>query len=209
MKRWKIVELLLVIILFVACANPSGSGGPGDPGTKPISNRYTRIDDKIVFYSEFKKGDWIHKNSSVIINGIGSIKVNVSKVSGISDIWYGIDFNDPDEWGQQFSFDIKTSGFYKIGWVDSPAGWENDYEKTEASSAAIIPGLNKENELRIDYNTTTKTYLFYINDTLVFTKTFSYIVKGLLYYYCEVESDASATTPYRYEFNTTSPFTIP
>lgn len=205
MKMLKHAIFALVIIL-AACSDPSG-GGKSEDGK---IEGWSTVDDKKVYYAEEHKGFGGYGFShSEMVEGSGSIVVDVWRISGPSSVPFGFKYEDPDHWSRQFSFKIETTGEYLIGWVDEESGLSG-YDDTDwIKSDHINTGLNQMNTLKVDYNSTTKTYKFFINDHEVLTKTFNWISRGELSYYCELKHDASPDNPYEFAYRTRSPYTHP
>jgi hypothetical protein len=207
-KIKKIIIITAVFLLF-NCPNPT------EPSNgELISNEWVTIGDRIVFYSDQDSGCAGHRfiNANELISGIGMITVEVNKVSGTSDVEFGIGYRHPDIWGQSINFFIRSSGLYNVGWLDDSGdnGVNAEYNETGwTNSDNIIKGLNVINRMGIEYNSVLKEFIFYINGEEVFKKIFEYINTGYLSYDTSLDNDVSESNPYRFEFKTTSPYVYP
>jgi hypothetical protein len=197
----------IIIIAFSNCSSPfvSYTASFSDEGTLR-SNRYATIGDARVFYSEGQEySGGYSDNNKHNISGTGTIKVLVKTASENNFEEFGLEYRNPGSFLEEINFYIKTNGTYTIYWFDnttiSSIRWY--------SSPYIKTGINEWNELRIDYNTKTSTFSFYINDSPnLLEKTFNYIKSGTIYYYTSLHN-SNTVFPYRIEFKTTNPYTYP
>jgi len=205
MKVSKLLFATSIIFLICSCSN---SVDTSQSVQKLKSNKWTNFEGHMVYYAESCPGygGYIYSIKE-IINGEGTIDVDVIQSSGDIDTPYGIEYAHPTIWGQSFDFRLKTTGYYKIGWLD---GAENMYGETGWKFLdSINKGLGKRNVLSIKYNTANKSFVFLINGNEVLSKTFSKIEIGQLGYYCEIPQDANESNPYEFKYKTTSPFVNP
>jgi hypothetical protein len=173
------------------------------------SNSFVTIDGSRVFYSEGKEfwGGYSDYSYGTNISGVGTIKVLVKAVSENNFESFGFEYrNSGATPSEEISFNIKLNGTYSVYWFD---GTNSSSSMTWTSSSYIKTGLNEWNELRIDYNTSNKTFSFYINNSpKLLEKTFNYIRAGTVSYYTSL-NNANTTFPYRIEFKTISPYSYP
>lgn len=176
------------------------------------SNSFTTIDGSRVFYSEgqeYSSGYLIggyYDSNRRNVNGIGTIKVMVKMVSENNFEEFGIEYGDNNFPLKEINFYIKQNGTYSIYWFDNT---NTSSSFMWNSSSYIKTGLNEWNELRIDYNTTQKTFSFYINNSpKLLEKTFNNIGAGIVSFYTSLHN-ANTTFPYRIEFKTTNPYYYP
>lgn len=200
------------LTLLVACTNPEG--GATSNTQKPVSNKWVVINGQEVFYSTDNQGyaGYQYTTSSGSVTGKGSIVADVYQMQGDRAVEFGIQYQNPAIWGQQFAFFIKENGTYDVSWVDdSGSNGVNapQYQTGWTSSSAIHQGLNTLNVLTVGYDTSAKTYTFSINGTQVVSETFTYIDTGQVSFYCTLGSDTSQSTPYRFDFQLTSPYVVP
>jgi hypothetical protein len=183
--------------------------GPDPAGDSLQNNDFTKLGDVMVFYSEEQEyidgvlvGGYSYINGTAI-TGSGTIKVLVKRASGNNLEEFGLEYHAKNFPLEQINFCIKKDGTYGISCFDGSlhSFWEGTY---------INIGRNGWNELRIDYNTSTKEFSFFVNDWPLLMKSFKSIGEGTVAYYTSLyNSVVSKETPYRIEFKTTSPYKFP
>lgn len=204
----------ILIIILSNCSSPFSSytvSFDNANNGKLISNRFTTIDGSRVFYSEGHEyfGEYLvggyNDSNRQNINGSGTIKVMVKMVSENNFEEFGISYSDNGYPSKEINFYINSDGRYTVYWFDNTTS--SSY--TWTFSAYIKTGLNEWNELRIDYNTLTKTFSFYINNSpKLLEKTFNYIATGTVSFYTSLYN-SNTIFPYRVEFKTISPYSYP
>jgi hypothetical protein len=198
-----------------AAAFPSDDSGPSDNSGYPGSaGPWSKVGDKIVFSANqpLESGGY-SLGDGYDISGSGTIKVSVKNLTKANKEEFGIEFGTIDFSPSSFLFRricfyIKDNGTYCIYWFD---GTNSSSPITWKTSTSINTGYNSTNELRVNYNTNTRTFSFFINNSpALLTKTFSSISTGRISYYTSLRSTGiSENYPYRLEFKTTSPHTYP
>lgn len=173
------------------------------------NNTFTIEGDCMVFYSESmgSSGGYSHQTTDYI-SGSGSMKVMVRATTTNCNESFGIEYGNIGPGSlKMVNFYITLDGEYCIYWFD---GSNSSSSYSWKTSSAINKAVNSWNELRIDYNTASKTFSFYINGTKVLDQTFTNIGEGYISYYTSLRySNISTTNPYRLEFKTTSPKAYP
>lgn len=173
------------------------------------NNTFAKEGDSMVFHSESAGSSSAYSmQAGNIITGTGSIKVLVRATTPNNHEEFGIEYGRRGAGTSKIvNFYINADGEYCIYWFD---GSNSSSSISWKSSSAIKKTLNEWNELRIDYNTTTRVFSFYINGTKVLDKNFSSIDEGYIIYYTSLRySNVSRENPYRLEFKTISPQIYP
>jgi hypothetical protein len=173
------------------------------------NNTFTKEGDSMVFYSEGIGSPGVYSlQAGDIISGSGSIKVLIKATTDNNNEEFGIEYGRSGAGTLKIvNFYINMDGEYCIYWFD---GSNSSSSYSWKTSSAIKKSVNEWNELRIDYNTASKTFSFFINGTKLLDKTFTSIDEGHIVYYTSLRySDVSTENPYRLEFKTTSPKVYP
>lgn len=207
------MKLKSVFLIGILCSLYSCT----DPATdiKPDSNTWGQVGAYWEYYAESCLGFGGYSyapNSRQVLTGNGTINVEIIKASGSTNVEFGLEYHDPDIWGQTICYRIRTDGWYEIGWIDDDGslGVSAPYETAGMLyCASLNTGLNCSNILSISYNTNTKSFIFYINGIQVLSETYDYISDGYFEYYCEIPNDASSDNPYEFKYRTTSPYSHP
>jgi hypothetical protein len=174
------------------------------------NNTFKKSGDSIVFYSEGAESSYASYSylAGNIISGTGSIKVLVRAATENNNEEFGIEYGrDGAGTSKIVNFYINMDGEYCIYWFD---GSNSSSSYLWKKSTAIKTSVNEWNELRIDYNTVSRSFSFFINGTKVLDKTFASIDNGYIIYHTSLRySEVSRENPYRLEFKTTSPYSYP
>jgi hypothetical protein len=173
------------------------------------NNTFTKEGDSMAFFSESigNLGGYSHQAGG-LVSGTGSIKVLVKATTSNNNEEFGIEFGrNGAGTSKMVNFYINMDGEYCIYWFD---GSNSSSSYSWKTSSAIKKSVNEWNELRIDYNTVTKTFSFFINGVKLLDKTFTNIDEGYIIYYTSLGySSISTENPYRLEFKTISPKNYP
>ncbi|HHT06864.1 MAG TPA: hypothetical protein GXZ97_11480 [Hydrogenispora sp.] len=181
--------LLLVSLLFtVGCGKKSSSSKP-----KEVHGWFAEKDGWVRFYTNSKEvygwGFWAWDD--IEENPMKIVETSVKKISGNPDYGYGIVFclRKISEETEFYRLIINTYGYYLVSkkvnvdeWTHDLVDDDNEWNYTDK----LYKGYNVENKIKVEYDSTTKTFKIYFNDKYVTSFEDSTFTGGKFGYYASV-----------------------